>query len=102
MSNGNPELCLQLKFLPEFFQQLIGHIHAQTGASTDIILPTLLGVMGMGCHDNFDVQPIQRIRYPTSLYTLVLAKSGSKKTTVFRMLIAPVIQWEEAQKREYG
>ncbi|EKT55819.1 MULTISPECIES: YfjI family protein [Morganellaceae] len=102
MSNGNPELCLQLKFLPEFFQQLIGHIHAQTGASTDIILPTLLGVMGMGCHDNFDVQPIQGIRYPTSLYTLVLAKSGSKKTTVFRMLIAPVIQWEEAQKREYG
>ncbi|AXO17979.1 TPA: DUF3987 domain-containing protein [Providencia stuartii] len=102
MSNDNPELCLQLKCLPEFFQQLIGHIHAQTGASPDIILPTLLGIMGMGCQDNVDVQPIQGIRYPTSLYTLVLAKSGSKKTTVFRMLIAPVIQWEEAQKREYG
>ncbi|MEX9624008.1 YfjI family protein [Proteus mirabilis] len=102
MSNGNPELCLQLKFLPEFFQQLIGHIHAQTGASPDIILPTLLGVMGIGCQDNVDVQPIQGLRYPTSLYTFVLAKSGNKKTTVFRMLAEPIIQWEKAQKAEYG
>lgn len=32
MSNDNPELCLQLKFLPEFFQQLIGqYTHSNRG-----------------------------------------------------------------------
>lgn len=102
MSYENPELCLQLKSLPDFIQQLIGHIHAQTGASPDIILPTLLGVMGMGCQDNVDVQPTKGLYYPTSLYTLVLAKSGGKKTTVFRMLMEPVLLWENRHKVEYG
>lgn len=102
MSNDNPELCLQLEILPEFFQQLIGHIHTRTGASPYIILPTLLGIMGIGCQDSVDVKPIEGLCYPTSLYTLVLAKSGSKKTTVFRMLFEPIIQWEKEQKVEYG
>jgi len=103
MSKGNKknkDLCLDFQTLPTFAQQLISYIHYKTGAAAEIILTVLLGVMALSCQDKFDVQ-LKNGKTFTSLYLLTLAKSGSRKSTVFKMLMEPIYQLEKKLKDDF-
>ncbi|EKA7906026.1 DUF3987 domain-containing protein, partial [Citrobacter freundii] len=91
------ELCLEFQILPTFVQRLISYIHYKTGARAELILIVLLGVMAFSCQDKFDVQ-IKNGRTFTSLYLLLLARSGSRKSTVFKALMETIHQMEKELK----
>ncbi|WP_241167816.1 YfjI family protein [Citrobacter freundii] len=99
-SKQNEDLCLRFQTLPTFAQQLISYIHYKTGAAAEIILTVLLGVMAFSCQDKFDVQ-LKNGKTFTSLYLLTLAKSGSRKSTVFKMLMEPIYQLEKKLKNDF-
>ena len=99
-SKQNEDLCLRFQTLPTFAQQLISYIHYKTGAAAEIILTVLLGVMAFTCQDKFDVQ-LKNGKTFTSLYLLTLAKSGSRKSTVFKMLMEPIYQLEKKLKNDF-
>ncbi|CAH6564911.1 hypothetical protein AI2935V1_0678 [Citrobacter freundii] len=96
-SKQDQELCLEFQILPTFVQRLISYIHYKTGARAELILIVLLGVMAFSCQDKFDVQ-IKNGRTFTSLYLLLLARSGSRKSTVFKALMETIHQMEKELK----
>ena len=96
-SKQNKELCLEFHTLPTFAQRLISYIHYKTGAPIELILIVLLGVMAFSCQDKFDVQ-LKNGRTFTSLYLLLLARSGSRKSTVFKALMETIHQMEKGMK----
>lgn len=99
-SSQNNELGLKLQTLPTFAQQLISYIHYKTGAAAELILIVLLGVMAFSCQDKFDVQ-LKNGRTFTSLYLLLLARSGSRKSTVFKALMETIHQMEKEMRNSF-
>ncbi|MBU5686891.1 YfjI family protein [Citrobacter sp. S44_ASV_140] len=99
-SKQNRELCLEFQTLPTFAQRLIRYIHYKTGAAAELILIVLLGVMAYACQDKFDVQ-LKNGKTFTSLYLLFLARSGSRKSTVFRLLMEEIYRLEKELKDDF-
>jgi len=99
-STKNKELALKFQALPTFAQRLISYIHYKTGAAAELILIVLLGVMALACQDKFDVQ-LKNGKTFTSLYLLFLGKSGSRKSTVFRLLMEPIYRLEKELKDDF-
>lgn len=99
-SKQNRELCLEFLTLPTFAQRLIRYIHYKTGAAAELILIVLLGVMAYACQDKFDVQ-LKNGKTFTSLYLLFLARSGSRKSTVFRLLMEEIYRLEKELKDDF-
>lgn len=94
------ELSLEFQTLPTFAQQLISYIHFKTGAAAELIFTVLLGVMAYACQDKFDVQ-LKNGKTFTSLYLLLLARSGSRKSTVFKLLMEPIYRLENELKDDF-
>lgn len=99
-STQNKELGLKFQTLPTFAQRLISYIHYKTGAAAELILIVLLGVMALACQDKFDIQ-LKNGRTFTSLYLMLLARSGSRKSTVFRLLMGEIYQLEKELKDDF-
>ncbi|MFB0713457.1 YfjI family protein [Buttiauxella noackiae] len=99
-SKQNNELSLRFQTLPTFAQRLIRYIHYKTGAAAELILMVLLGVMAYACQDKFDVQ-LKNGKTFTSLYLLFLARSGSRKSTVFRLLMEEIYRLEKELKDDF-
>lgn len=101
MSQKNEELCLNIENLPNYFQRMIEQVHIKTGAAAEIILPTLLSVMSMSCQDRFDIEPINGRKYPLSLYHLVMARSGCRKSTVYKLLTKAISEFEQQLEQDF-
>ncbi|EIK3125029.1 TPA: DUF3987 domain-containing protein [Escherichia coli] len=99
-STQNKELGLKFQTLPTFAQRLISYIHYKTGAAAELILIVLLGVMALACQDKFDIQ-LKNGRTFTSLYLMLLARSGSRKSTVFRLLMGEIYQLEKELRNDF-
>lgn len=99
-STQNKELGLKFQTLPTFAQRLISYIHYKTGAAAELILIVLLGVMALSCQDKFDIQ-LKNGRTFTSLYLMLLARSGSRKSTVFRLLMGEIYQLEKELRNDF-
>ena len=94
--------------LHEKLQSVIYFISQETQASPDLIASSVLGAMALACQDLFDISPKQSLKFPVSLYQVTLAESGERKTTVDKMLMAPIRDLERKlesiyleQKNEY-
>ncbi|HIC8861683.1 TPA: YfjI family protein [Aeromonas hydrophila] len=87
--------------LPDELQKIIRYVQQETQASPDLIASSLLGVMALSCQDLFDISPAAQLRFPTSLYQVVLAESGERKSTVDKMLMKPVRDLEGALEKQY-
>ncbi|WP_461238152.1 YfjI family protein [Klebsiella michiganensis] len=94
------ELCLEFQTLPTFAQRLMSYINFKTGAAAELIFAVLLGVMAYACQDKFDVQ-LKNGKTFTSLYLLLLARSGSRKSTVFKLLMEPIYRLENELKDDF-
>ncbi|WP_283936112.1 DUF3987 domain-containing protein [Escherichia albertii] len=77
-----------------FFQQIIFFIYGKTSASVELIFATLQGSMALACQDMYDVEIDDGIIVPISHFHIILARSGSKKTTVYRLIMAQIHQTE--------
>ena len=87
--------------LSDELQETIRYVQQETQASPDLIAASLLGVMALSCQDLFDISPTAQLRFPTSLYQVVLAESGERKSTVDKMLMKPVRDLEGALEKQY-
>ena len=89
-------------------QNVIHHLAQETQASPDLIASSLLGVMALACQDLFDISPKPKLQFPVSLYQVILAESGERKTTVDKILMTPIRDLDRklesvylAEKKEY-
>lgn len=96
-SKINHELNLKFDILPRHIRYWASHLHYITGVAIEIILVTLLAFLGLACQDLYCVQLKNKQRFPLALYLLLLSRSGSGKSTIFRLLKDPFAQ----QEREF-
>ncbi|HCT3329646.1 TPA: DUF3987 domain-containing protein [Proteus mirabilis] len=101
MSQKNEELYLNIEKLPDYFQRMVELVHIKTDAAAEIILPTLLSVMSLSCQDSFDIEPINGRKYPLSLYHVVLARSGCRKSTVYKLLTKAISEFEQQLEQDF-
>lgn len=93
----NQELNLKFGMLPRHISSWASYLHCITGVAVEIIVVTLLAFLGLACQDLYCVQLENKQRFPLALYLLLLSRSGSGKSRIFRVLKDPVAQLE----REY-
>lgn len=90
----NHHVNLNTRAILTFFQQIISFIYGKTSAAVELIFATLQGSMALACQDMYDVEIEDDIIVPVSHFHIILARSGSKKTTVYRLIMAQIHQTE--------
>ncbi|MGR1200654.1 YfjI family protein [Aeromonas hydrophila] len=98
---------LPVHVLPDELQKVIRYVQQETQAPSGLIASAVLGVMALACQDLFDIAPKDKLRFPISLYQVVLAESGERKSTVDKLLMKPVrdlegeleVRYQEDNKR---
>ncbi|EIT9827543.1 DUF3987 domain-containing protein, partial [Salmonella enterica subsp. enterica serovar Stanley] len=90
----NHHVNLNTRAILTFFQQIISFIYGKTSAAVELIFATLQGSMALACQDMYDVEIDDDIIVPVSHFHIILARSGSKKTTVYRLIMAQIHQTE--------
>ncbi|UCQ26576.1 DUF3987 domain-containing protein [Edwardsiella tarda] len=100
-AKNNKELNLKSDMLPIHIRTWASYLHYMTGVRVEIIVVTLLAFLGLACQDLYCVQLEGKQRFPLSLYLLLLSKSGSGKSRIFRLLKEPVAQLEREFEDTY-
>ncbi|MGG8019412.1 DUF3987 domain-containing protein [Klebsiella aerogenes] len=98
---NNQEHNLRFELLPSHFRRWALHLHYITGVAVEIIVVTLLAFLGLACQDLCCVQLGNKQRSPLALYLLLLSRSGSGKSRIFRLLKVPVEQLEREFEDAY-
>jgi len=97
----NHELNLNFGMLPRHIRHWALHLHYITGVAIEIIVVSLLAFLGLACQDLYCVQLKNKPRFLLSLYLLLLSRSGSGKSTIFRLLKDPFAQQEREFEDSY-
>ncbi|MCJ2366581.1 YfjI family protein [Aeromonas dhakensis] len=92
---------LPVHVLPDELQNVIRYVQQETQAPSGLIASAVLGVMALACQDLFDIAPKDKLRFPISLYQVVLAESGERKSTVDKLLMKPVRDLEAELEARY-
>ncbi|HDL6964597.1 TPA: DUF3987 domain-containing protein [Yersinia enterocolitica] len=95
------ELNLKFDILPRHIKSWASYLHYVTGVAVEIIIVTLLAFLGLACQDLYCVQSENKQRFPLALYLLLLSRSGSGKSRIFRLLKDPVAQLEREFEDAY-
>ncbi|HAT1685239.1 TPA: DUF3987 domain-containing protein [Klebsiella oxytoca] len=105
----NHDVNLNASAILIFFQQIISCIYGKTKAAVELIFATLQGSMALACQDMYDVEIDDGVIVPVSHFHIILARSGSRKTTVYRIAMAQIHQTERelaevfsVRLKEYG
>ena len=85
--------------LPEYMCDAIAEVQAYTQAPIAMVATCALGTLSTACQGNVDVARDSRLTGPTSLYTLILAFSGERKSTVDGYFTRPITEYEAEQRR---
>ncbi len=87
--------------LPSDLQDVVQVVHAKTQAPIPLIATSMKGAMALACQDLYDVEVKESLRYPISLYQMILAESGERKTFVDRLLMSNIRDLEMEWDSEY-
>lgn len=92
--NENPDVNLDVNAILIFIQQILFFLCGKTKASVELAFSTILASMALACQDMYDVEIVDGVIVPVSHFHISLARSGSKKTTVYRLAMAQIHQIE--------
>lgn len=67
----------------------------KTQAPEFMVLTQMLSVLSIASQSLVDIRPRNEIKIPVSLYTLILASSGERKSTVDKFVMKPVRETEK-------
>lgn len=93
--------AMPVNYLPARLQEVINEIQRMTQAPLDLVAVCCLGVMSLSCQDLFDVSPKEKLRFATSLYLMILAESGERKSTIDSIIMSPIREFERELEAQY-
>lgn len=100
--NENHDVNLTIRAILIFFQQIVFCICGKTKASVELTFSTVLASMALACQDMYDVEIVDGVVVPVSHFHISLARSGSRKTTVYRVVMAQIHQFEHQLAEEFS
>ncbi|TKV07677.1 DUF3987 domain-containing protein [Citrobacter sp. wls619] len=81
-----------LDAFPEKIRETIYDIHDHTQAPIELISSSVISAMSLACQSFINIKINETVCSPVSLFSLVIANSGERKTTVDRMVLRPFYQ----------
>lgn len=88
-------------YFPDFIKNAIYEVQQRTQAPLSLISVSCLGAMSYAVQNRIDVCRFDGLQGPPSLYLITEAESGERKSTVDKMLMAPLYQLDEQLLNEY-
>ncbi|EOG1934982.1 DUF3987 domain-containing protein [Providencia stuartii] len=81
-----------LNAFPRNLKEVILDLREETQAPVPLIASSVLSALSLSLQDKLDVQVTSSLRSPVSLFFLVIANSGERKTSVDRRVLAPIYE----------
>lgn len=82
---------------PEFIRETIYDIEEHTQAPRALITSSVISALSLACQGLIKVRVNDNLEYNTSIFSLVIANSGERKTSVDRMVLAPFYQHDKVK-----
>ncbi|MCE9798039.1 DUF3987 domain-containing protein [Citrobacter portucalensis] len=84
--------------LPPVLRDVIVALFRDVDAPLELISGTIISAVSLACQSFIDIQfPDGRIK-PCSLYNIILANSGERKSTIFSLVMKPFFEFEKQDK----
>lgn len=90
-----------LNAFPRDLKEVILDLRGETQAPEPLIASSVLSALSLALQDKLDVQVTTSIRSPVSLFFLVIANSGERKTSVDRRILAPIYEHDRISAQNY-
>ncbi|EPD0415404.1 DUF3987 domain-containing protein, partial [Escherichia coli] len=88
--------------LPPVLRDVITALCRDISAPIELITGTVLSAVSLACQAFIEIQfPDGRIK-PCSLYNLVIADSGERKSTIYSLVMKPFLEFEKTEKKNYS
>lgn len=87
--------------LPDILREAVWDVQAKTQAPLPLIVSSVLGGISLASQHLYDVQRPDDIVTPISLYLLILAESGERKSSVDTLLMKPFHDYEQDLRCHY-
>ncbi|WP_421217291.1 DUF3987 domain-containing protein [Aeromonas enteropelogenes] len=88
-------------FLPLPLQHVVTELRQLTRAHDDIIINSMFNAMAVAVQASTDIlHPFTHKPIPLSLYCITVAESGTRKSTVENLLMAPFRDFEQRQEND--
>lgn len=86
-----------LEALPTSLREAVEEVHSFVQAPVAMVATSALSAVSIAAQALHDVKRAEKLTGPISLYTLVLADSGERKTTCDELFMNPIKEWQRAQ-----
>ena len=97
-TNYPPPLLFPVDALPQQLRDLAMELHRNTQAPIELIVSSILGAISVTCQNAINVRvPVVNSISPVSLCITLLAKSGERKSTVDKLVMKPIHEFEANQ-----
>lgn len=83
-----------LDYCPNEFRSAVYAVHGKIGSPLSLIVTSMLSTLSSAAQSHIDVYTIYGAVQPISLFTLVVADSGERKTSTDRLVSAPLIEYD--------
>jgi putative DNA primase/helicase len=83
-----------LEALPGVIRRAVDEVQTFVQAPTALVATCALGAVATVCQGHYDVERADRLRGPISLFTLVIAVSGERKSSVDKFFTRAILQHE--------
>ncbi|PHI31256.1 hypothetical protein CRN84_18885 [Budvicia aquatica] len=87
--------------MPILLKEVVRAIRAKTQAPVELIVGSCLCAMSIAAQATVVFEYRDGRRSPVSLYTIVLAESGERKTAVFNHTIKQLLEFQKRKMKEY-
>ncbi|MEQ5734110.1 MULTISPECIES: YfjI family protein [Providencia] len=90
-----------LNAFPSHIRDIISDVHGCTQAPIPLIASSVISAMSLSCQGFINVRVNQMAPFPVSLFLLVIANSGERKTSVDKIVMQPFYQHDSNSLREF-
>ncbi|EMB6256477.1 YfjI family protein [Serratia sp. PF2-63] len=90
-----------LNAFPQLLRETILDVRECTQAPVPLIASSVMSALSLSCQGLIDIKVNDTVLSPTSLFLLVIANSGERKTTVDRMVLKPFYQHDARSNSQY-
>ncbi|HHR6443365.1 TPA: YfjI family protein [Providencia alcalifaciens] len=89
-----------LNAFPTKLREVILDIEKKTQAPIPLIASTVISTISLSCQNLIDVNVEGVFKSPVSLFLFVIANSGERKTTVDKLVMNPIYEYDENSLRK--
>jgi len=86
-----------LEALPQTIREAVQEVQAFAQAPVAMVATSALSALSMAAQALFDVKRAEKLQGPIGIYTLIVADSGERKTTIDDFFLPAIRKWERDQ-----